>query len=70
MIELLGKEKVCEQTNHIIISFNDQRNTSALKNIKSKIQKVISRHKDTMFKVFPIQYTIKSVKSDKTMSKI
>ena len=71
MIELLGKEKVCEQTHHVILSFNDQRNKLAMKNIKSKIQKVISKHKDTIFKVYPIQYTFKPLdRVDSSIQKI
>lgn len=66
-IHLLGKQIVCDLTGHIILSFNDVQNTVAIKNVKQKIQKVISRHKDTIFSVFPVEYTLKLSDRKKTI---
>ena len=54
MIELLGKDKVCEHSNSMIMSFNDIDNPAAIKSIKQKVQKLISRYKDTIFEVRPV----------------
>jgi predicted nucleic-acid-binding protein len=37
MIAHLGKDRVCNQTNKIIMSFNDHKNKVAVKCIKTKI---------------------------------
>jgi len=37
MITHLGKDKVCEQTNSMIISYNDHLNKAAVKNIRQKM---------------------------------
>ena len=54
MIVHFGKERVCQVTSQYLLSFNDHCNLAAKKNIKQKIQKVISKHKDTIFRVQPI----------------
>lgn len=59
MISTFGKQKVCSVTNQMLLSFNDHENQLAVKCIKQKIQKVVSKHKDTLFRVQPIQYTFK-----------
>ena len=61
MIELLGKDKICEHSNSMIMSFNDIDNPAAVKSIKLKIQKTISRHKDTIFEIRPVLYTFKQL---------
>ena len=59
MIDNFGKDKVCDATNTLILSFEDHKNTTALKNIKTKITKVISKLKDKTFEVQPAQYTFR-----------
>lgn len=51
MISTFGKQKVCQVTNQMLLSYNDHSNQLAVKCIKQKIQKVVSKHKDTLFRV-------------------
>lgn len=37
MIKIFGKDKICEQTNQAILSFDEHENPSAVKVIKQKI---------------------------------
>lgn len=67
MISIFSKDKVCEQTGQTILSFDEIENPSAIKNIKQKIQKVISRHKDSIFGIQPVLYTFKVDKKDAIM---
>ena len=59
MIKIFGKDKCCEQTNTIILSFEDHENTCATRKLATRIRKVISRHKDNIFGVKPNIYTFK-----------
>jgi hypothetical protein len=59
MILVFGKDKICEQTNQTILSFDEHENPSTVKNIKQKIQKIMSRHKDLIYGIQPVQYTFK-----------
>jgi hypothetical protein len=60
MILVFGKDKICELTNQTMLSFDDHENPSAVKIIKQKIQKIISKHKDLIYRIQPVQYTLKN----------
>lgn len=60
MINLFGKDKLCEMTGQPqVLTFEGQLNPTIMRNITKKVQKVISRFKDTLFGVSPVRYTIK-----------
>ena len=60
---------MCDHTNQAILSFDEHENPSAVKNIKQKIQKVISRHKDSIYAVNPVLYTFKAEENKDTVIK-
>lgn len=61
MIDLFGKDQVCSKTNQMILSFNDHENASAMSSLRQKVQKVISRFKDLLFQVQPVEYSFKTL---------
>ena len=62
MIHLYGKDKVCDlAAQPCVLTFDGHENCQVKKEIAKKIQKVISRHRDTLFSVSPVRYTLKDL---------
>lgn len=62
MVRLYGKDKICEMAAQPqVFTFEGCVNQEVKREITKKIQKVISKHKDTLFKVSPVRYTLKQI---------